>query len=214
MIEQLVIGEWNDQITDPSAGSRRCHRGRDTTDSDQWRVDRDFPELLRVLAECGVSWQVYENTLPPEPDENERTALLLSNAAGMADEGAFLQALEEVRWQDQTAEDFVRMIRLALKAGAHLTARNIAEKGQKYWNRDVRVREYARVLAPARVISTNSAFNGQQRRANRQWLKAHGAEYSGQWVAVQNGRFRGTSDSLEKLVEQIGDTEGVLLTTP
>jgi hypothetical protein len=146
--------------------------------------------------------------------ENQHTQPLyrLREAAENGDERTFVGAVRGIRWRGLSATDFVSIIRLALEAGAYKVARDAAEKGIKYHPDDPKLREYSRVLAPARVLSSSVASDGAQRRSNREWLEAHGYEYSGRWVAVQDGELLDSSDSLEELVERIDSTEDVLLT--
>lgn len=40
-------------------------------------------------------------------------------------------------------------------------------------------------------------------RANRDWLRLHGQEYSG-WIAIKDGVFLGTAPSLQDLIDQLG----------
>lgn len=213
MIKQISRNGWGNRITARSTTYDRCNCAQRDADCRQWKLDRKLPDFIRAVAEGEVSWQAMESLSSTLPDEQERTMLRLNKAAETGDEQAFLKAVSKIEWEGQTARRLVSIIRLALRAGAYLAARDIAEKGLKYHGEDTRVAEYARLLAPAKIISSSTAPNGQQRRANREWLSAHGDQYSGQWVAVRNGELIGNADSLEVLIEQIGNTEGVLLTT-
>lgn len=135
----------------------------------------------------------------------------LEVAAEARDERAFLEALEAITWQNRPPADFVRAVRLALKSGAHLAARRISVEGAKYYPDDPEVQKQARVLAAPRVVSGHVPPD-PARKANREWLEAHGGEYRNQWVAVRNGKLLGAANSPEELVERVGSTKGVLLT--
>lgn len=136
----------------------------------------------------------------------------LKNAAKAGDERAFLDALKLITWQNRTPTDFMRAVRLALEAGAHLAARQLATEGAERHPNDPQLQKYACLLAPPKVVPSKVRSDREQRKANREWLKVHGGEYRGQWVAVHNGELLGASDSLEELTKRVGDTGGVLLT--
>jgi hypothetical protein len=99
---------------------------------------------------------------------------------------------------------------MRLEAGAYLAARRIAALGTDRYPGDLELEKYARALAPPRVISGALPPDGSV-AANQQWLRAHTGEYSGKWVAVKNGQLLGAADSLQQLVEQVGNVDGVLL---
>lgn len=214
MIEQ--VNGWGHQLVDRPIEFKRCRARRKSADGGRWRVDHDLPAFIRASAEDETSWRLIniESILDSSVDQYDDAMLRLREAARVGDERAFLQAVQKIRWRGLSAANFVDVIRLALKAGAYRAARDITQKGSKYHPDDMRIREYARVLAPARVISSGPASEGARRRSNREWLEAHGAEYSGQWLAIRDGKLLGASDSLESLVERLGGTEDVLLTIP
>jgi hypothetical protein len=144
------------------------------------------------------------------PDANG-TLSGLRAAADTGDEQSFLAALGTVEWAEMIAVDFLLATRLALKAGAYLAARMISARGLERYPEDSELQKFARALAPPRVISA-AVPPDPAVAANQEWLRAHGAEHSGKWVAVKNGELLGSADSLKQLVEQVGDTNGVLLT--
>lgn len=138
----------------------------------------------------------------------------MESAAETGDERAFLDALKEVSWQGRPATDFIRAVHLALEAGAHLAARKLSAEGAEFHPNDSELQKYARVLAPPKVISTDVPPNPSQ-GTNLEWLKAHGEQYRGKWVAVKDGQLLGSADSLKELTAQVGDTKGkgILVTT-
>ncbi len=163
------------------------------------RANTDLSTLEEVLR---VFW---------EHREQEKAMSRLEDAANARDEHAFLEALEEVEWRGRPPADFTRAAKRALKAGAYKAAYQISVQGAEYHPDNQEVQKYARVLAPPKVVSRDMPPD-PARKANREWLKAHSGEYSGQWVAVRNGDLLGATKSLKELTEQVGDTEGVLLT--
>lgn len=164
------------------------------------RATTDYATLEQILH---VLWKHRESA---------RAMVRLEEAAKAGDQHAFQASLEEIEWRNCPPEDFVRATQLALEIGAHLTARQISAEGAKRYPEDPEILKYARVLAPPKVVSKNVPPD-PARRANREWLKAHGGEYRGQWVAIRNGELLGVAESLRKLTEEVVDSkEGVLLT--
>jgi len=134
----------------------------------------------------------------------------LEDTAARGDVGPFGRAAELIDWTGRPPEDFIRAMELALKVGAHMTARRISEKGaQQYPNHDA-IQEYARVLAPPIILRADlPADPGVD--ANASWLKQHGSEYSGRWIALRGGDLLYSADSLEKLIEKLSGKKDVLL---
>lgn len=144
--------------------------------------------------------------------QEQRRAMDRLEAVAIAhDERAFLEVLQQVNWHNHPPANFVRAAQLALKAGAYREAYWISAKGAEYYPDNSELQKYARVLAPPKAVSGKATTNSGH-KANREWLKDHGSEYSGQWVAVRNGQLLGTSDSLKELAERVGSTKDVLLT--
>lgn len=63
------------------------------------------------------------------PDEVKDPLAGLVAAANAKDDMAFLTAYEQISWPDQTAVNFARAVHLALTAGAHILARDLAQEG-------------------------------------------------------------------------------------
>lgn len=163
------------------------------------RTDTDLTTLEEVLR---VFW---------EHREQERAMARLEDAAKKKDEHAFLEALKGIEWQNRPPADFVRAARLALKTGAYAVAHQISVEGTKHYPDDPEIRKYARVLAPPET-RIGKPISDSKHWANREWLKDHGSEYSGQWVAVRDGKLLGAAGSLKELARRVGDTKDVLLT--
>lgn len=146
----------------------------------------------------------------PVQAKDEAMARMVA-AAATGDERAFLAAKDAVEWEVRPAADFIRAIELALAAGAHLTARDLAAQGVTRHPENTRLQRLARVLAPPRVLH-NDAPPQSGLRANRDWLVAHGNQYRGRWVALRQGQLLGVADSLTALKKLVGDTTNVLMT--
>jgi hypothetical protein len=100
---------------------------------------------------------------------------------------------------------------LLLRFGASLAARDLSATALDLFGDDTEVQRFARILAgPTRAASMAAADTSN--RNNREWLKTHAGEYTGQWVALRDGHLIGTADSLRELTEKVGDTTRTLLT--
>jgi hypothetical protein len=136
---------------------------------------------------------------------------LLEEVAEVEDEATFISIGKAIDWSDRSEEDFVRGIKLALKAGAFLFARELSSEGAKRYPEHRELQKSARVLAPPKVIRSDLP-SAPSVKANREWLKEHAKDYRGRWVALRNGGLVGVASSFDELVEQVGDTQGILLT--
>lgn len=146
------------------------------------------------------------------PDNRKESVIVrLEDAAEAGDDSAFVIALRELEGEDLSAEEFVHFIKLALEAGAHLTARELSSRGANRYPSDSELQKYARVLAPPKFLGLSPA-TGTGIAANQEWMKLHGKEYLGQWVAILDGQFLGASSSLEELAGNVGDRKHVLFT--
>lgn len=135
----------------------------------------------------------------------------LADAAQAGDVRAFVSACSAVDWQTRSAEDHAWAIQLALSAGAHLAARNLASQAAKRFPSHPEMQRYNRVLAPPTVTKSTLPADPSL-AANRDWLATCGHLYQGKWVGLRNGQLLDSASSLTALAEQIGDTKGVLLT--
>lgn len=151
---------------------------------------------------------VFEPTVVVTEDDGMAR---MEAAAEAGDEGAFLAAKDSVDWETRPAEDFLRAVQLALSAGAHMAARNLAAQGAARFPDRSRLAKYARILAPPRVFRAPAQPNAGI-RANRDWMMAHGAQYHGRWVALREGQLLAVGDSLDSVIAQVGKTSGALFT--
>jgi hypothetical protein len=135
----------------------------------------------------------------------------LEAAAQAQDESGFVRAAKPIDWQSRQPDDLLRAIRLALEAGAHIAARDLSALGAGLFPHDVRLRQFAEILAPPRVIGTRPARDSGI-RANRDWLKAHSDEYRGKWVGLHKGVLLGAADSLDELKKRGLIAEDTLIT--
>lgn len=163
--------------------------------------------------------QHAETTLQPAPPvqsipSDEWKGLVIARLEEAAEAGNpsdFATALQGLEGEYLSAEEFIRLIRLALEAGAHVTARELSLMGASFYPSDSELSKYARVLAPPKFLGLSPA-TGAGIAANREWMKLHGKEYRGQWVAILDGQLLGAAPSLDELTRRLGESKNALLT--
>jgi hypothetical protein len=129
------------------------------------------------------------------------------------DLSAFSAAYEAIDWNSRPPEDFIQVVKLALRVGAHLIAREAALAGRERFPKNRQLQKMAEVLAPPRAHIVKSK-NQDARRANHDWLQQHRNEYSGRWVALDSGTLLAVGGSPADLIAQINQNQDgdVLLT--
>jgi hypothetical protein len=135
----------------------------------------------------------------------------LAYAAEQGDEAAFVAAYRQMDWAMRSADDFQQTTQWALTAGAHGLARQLAQQGAQRYPSHEELQKYAHVLAPPRMIRRELSLRSDVRN-NRDWIKQHGNDYRGKWIALRNGQLLATADSFDALADQFSDPRGVLLT--
>ncbi|HEV7589056.1 MAG TPA: hypothetical protein VGO40_13140 [Longimicrobium sp.] len=134
----------------------------------------------------------------------------LRAAAEVQDEDAFVHALALVPREGLAADDYVSLMRLALAAGAHNTARELSAVAHARFPADRDVRQFATVLGPPAIMSreplTASAADAQE------WLKHNASRYTGQWVALRRGELLAAGAALSDVRHSIGSLAGTFVT--
>ncbi|MEP7339979.1 MAG: hypothetical protein ABI977_19730 [Acidobacteriota bacterium] len=154
--------------------------------------------VLPILTESGEDWR-------------ETIMARLKAAAEETDGAAFQSAYRDLDSEELSAEDYIQVIRLALEVGAYLLSREVSTLAANRYSENAELQKYARILAPAKVIGSSPA-TGQSIEVNRNWMKSHGAEYRGQWVAILDGQLLGAAKSLDELIATVGRRKDALLT--
>ncbi len=137
---------------------------------------------------------------------------MLSVASVQADETAFIIAAKRIDWDSRTEQEYVEGIRMALSAGAHRFARELATMGYRRYPASEQLRKIDKILAPPRVTPIELRVNKDERQANRTWLKANATTYYGQWVALRHGKLLACGQSVADVKDCLDDTGGVLIT--
>ena len=163
-----------------------------------------LPDYLRELAEQDALRHTGEEPLPASHSVPEWAAGLRT-AADSGDEIGFIVALREAPRDALTAQDWELAIRLALQAGAHVQARELAQEGARRFPNDQRLQKRAHILSPPRVVGAFSveSENAAAQKADHEWMRTHWGEHRGQWIALRNGQLLGTASTLRELREQL-----------
>jgi len=166
---------------------------------------------LHPVAATGPSEAiVWPSALDVTEDSGDGIATL-EIIAETGDETAFVRAANEIAWSQRPATDFARAVRLALATGAHLLARKLAEYGHRLYPNHQELTKMAHILAPPRVVRTDIP-PAPSLQANQEWLRVHGGEYRGQWVALRDGILLATAATVRQLRAYLESTDGVLIT--
>lgn len=160
--------------------------------------DYDYAQRLHQLPATQADYPSLDKDLE---------MLQLELAAQANDETAFISAANSMDWTRRPVEDILRAVQLALQAWAHLKARNLSMQGAAIHPENEDLLKYAHILAPPKVISTNLPAKPEA-GADIQWLKQHGDDYRGRWVALHSGELLAEADSFFGIIEQIGNPRG------
>jgi len=147
----------------------------------------------------------------PKDDRRDDALDRLKSAVEERDACAFETILQTVDWENRPPADFLRAVRLALETGHYTLAGRIAAEGVKHHPRDQEIQRYALALAPPK-IERKKVSSDPTIKANRDWLARHSTQYRGKWVGIRNGELLGSADSLDELIEEIGDEKNILMT--
>ncbi len=157
-------------------------------------------DMLTVPASLPDTAAQYSNSVPG----NAAVISLLEAAVETADNAAFARALSCLDEATLTADEFVRLIRLALASDRGLLARRFANQGAAAHPQHDELARFALALAPPKYVSPQP-YVKQNWAANRGWLKQHGSQYRGQWVALRDGQFFAAAPTPKQLAEVLGD---------
>jgi hypothetical protein len=136
-----------------------------------------------------------------------------AEASTVYDVSPFVAAYEAIDWGGRTADDYDHAIHLALGIGAGLVAQELAMEGAKRYPAHAELQKAAYILAPPKVtVSTRPPDPAA--KGNMAWLKKHWDEYRGHWVALRGGQLLAVADSLDGLIEQVGEIKntGIMVT--
>jgi hypothetical protein len=87
----------------------------------------------------------------------------------------------------------------------------LAAQGAKLYPDHLELRKMANVLAPPRVVDDDISPIPSV-RANQVWLRDHGHEYKGQWVALREGTLLAAGATTREIWDRLGSPDGIMLT--
>ncbi len=114
---------------------------------------------------------------------------------------------------NKTPEEYIQAMRTALSTGDFSLAQQLSIEAVKHYPDREDIQKSADILAPATVKSVKRPIDrGWQK--SREWVSQQRRDrnYLNQWVAVKDGELLATGNSMDDLVKQISDTNGVFLT--
>ena len=174
-------------------------------------VEKREQRLLHPAAPTGPSEASIGSYVLDVTEDGGDSIDILEIIAETGDETTFVQAANEIDWSQRPATDFARAVRLALATGAHLLARKLAEYGHRLYPNHQELAKMAHILALPRVVRTDIPPTPSL-QANQEWLRVHGGEYRGQWVALRDGILLATAATTRQLRAYLESTDGVLIT--
>jgi hypothetical protein len=167
--------------------------------------------VVRALTKASNDPTKPLRTTKKKPSLEALLMQALEKAAAAHEDAAFVALANAVNWSSQPAETVMHGVKLALKAGAFLFARELSADGSKRYPEHAELAKAARILAPPKVIRSDLPPRPWV-KANREWLKEHARDYRGRWVALRKGKLAAVADSFEEVVAHVGNVKGVLLT--
>jgi len=160
--------------------------------------------------------KTYESFFQAEPTSARTISkidldiLRLESLSRRAEADGFSRALTKMDQLTWAPAYYASVIRLALQAGAHRPAAELARKARERYPNDADVVRLADLLAPLPSPVRRSPADPTL-RANRNWFVHHAAQYRGQWVAVRNGELLGAAPTLRELKALVGDTRSATI---
>jgi hypothetical protein len=189
-------------------------KGTDTItigDQEKWALIKKVLTFARVsgqsITESAWGFPSTESLVARNPLEELREI----TASGTQTE--FTKAVANIdTWQSPL--QMVEAIKMALQMGCYSIAAKLASEGTELFTEDDRLKEYARVLAPPKVVKTGippvKGLGDSMR-----WLRKHRSEYRGQWVVVKSGELLAHSNvrsELTEILESLPTRENVVVT--
>lgn len=115
--------------------------------------------------------------------------------------------------KDPTPKKLIQAIRTALSSGDLSKAQQLSREAFKLYPDREDIKKFASILEPAKATSVKRTIDkGWQK--SREWVRQQrlNRNYLNQWVAVRDGELLATGNSIDELVDRVGDTSGVFLT--
>jgi hypothetical protein len=187
----------------------------------RWRIARPFPrDVPAHFPMVASAWVEMTRYLGPHlefltfdivtPARRERLPMDAASNSRLAENlEAWLR--HNVVSAKRDTEQAEAAVRAALADGAVATARATANAAAQDHPESESLRRLAEALSPPRLLAVR-ASEDRSLTADRDWLREHANEYSGQWLAVRDGKLAGRAPTLRELRERVGQDKGILFT--
>lgn len=124
-------------------------------------------------------------------------------------QGEKLHAAEETAGSDAELEERLAQLRDDVSHSRVPEARAAIQEIAARWPDSTRVQYWARVLAPPEVVPTTGRDpRSRPRDRERAWLKEHGHEYPGCWLAVYEDRLIAAGPDFRAVLSEARRTLG------
>jgi hypothetical protein len=123
---------------------------------------------------------------------------------------AFRRAYRAINWESVPPDQWADAVYLALRAGHHIIASDLADRGRQRFPDHALLQKMGRILAP-RQPATIGGPGDPSAEADMAWFAAHSDEYWGQWVAVKDGQLLGAAATIGELMERVPDWRGATI---
>jgi predicted DNA-binding antitoxin AbrB/MazE fold protein len=151
--------------------------------------------------------------MPVEPTEIEKGGVLtaLQGYAVRGDSQRLRRLIETTDWMLGSPDELATAIEVALDLEMSKDAIELARLGSQIFPEHPRIQKLAHVLVPTPAC----IIDGPEARgldASSAWLREHGLEYQGLWVAVREGELLGAAPRLKELAPLIGEGQDAIST--
>ncbi len=117
----------------------------------------------------------------------------------------FSDLLFAIEWHNQPAYIIKKVVNLAITLDMKTTAYELALLGHKIYPQDEGLAYYADVLAPARILNKKVDAVASL-STSTEWISQNAAHYHGSWIAVLDGKFLDSDESLKALLKRLGES--------
>lgn len=191
------------------SSSCRFEKTLDPTEYKLWV--RNFDRLLAGLAaghgEVRGEARLEHDTYPPNSQDHVDP---LAAVADARDEDVFARELSQIARESLTKDEYLRLVGLALGAGAHRSARELAREARDRFPDSEDVQRFAKILGEPELLASEQPSSVSI--DEHTWLKSNAEKFSGQWVVLRKGDLLGHGSSLSEVRKGIGSLSGLFVT--
>ncbi len=131
----------------------------------------------------------------------------LAEATHAGDARTFARIVRGVDWSTRTPDELYEAITMSLQMMLAWLSIHMAQEGSRLFPDHEGLQRAAKVIAPPRIVGKVKGPPVKGIRESHKWMDEHAHEYSGQWIAVNQGKLLGTAPTLPELDEMIGQPE-------